>query len=66
MVNWDLFFNTVRELNISGPITLHVEYPLFDKSEESHSLARKQEIIVSKLKKDMDFLNGFLTKYELT
>jgi len=66
MVNWDLFFNTVRELNISGPITLHVEYPLYDKSEESHSLARKQEIIVSKLKKDMDFLNGFLTKYELT
>ena len=66
MVNWDLFFNTVRELKISGPITLHVEYPLYDKSEESHSLARKQEIIVSKLKKDMDFLNGFLTKYELT
>ncbi len=65
MVNWDLYFKTVKELNISGPITLHVEYPLFEKSEESYSLARKQEIIVSKLKKDMDFLNGSLAKYEL-
>jgi L-ribulose-5-phosphate 3-epimerase len=65
MVNWDLYFKTVRELNISGPITLHVEYPLFDKSEEGYSLTRKQEIIVSKLRKDMEFLNGFLKKYEL-
>jgi len=66
MVDWDLFFKTLRELNVSGPMTLHVEYPLLDKSEEGHSLSRKQEIIVSKLKKDMDFLNGFLEKYELT
>ena len=65
-VNWDLYFKTLKELNISGPITLHVEYPLFEKSEESNSLARKQEIIVSKLKKDMDFLNSSLAKYELT
>jgi len=65
-VNWDIYFKTLKELNISGPITLHVEYPLFEKSEESHSLSRKQEIIVSKLKKDMDFLNGSLAKYELT
>jgi L-ribulose-5-phosphate 3-epimerase len=66
IVNWDLYFKTLKELNISGPITLHVEYPLFEKSEESNSLARKQEIIVSKLKKDMDFLNSSLAKYELT
>jgi sugar phosphate isomerase/epimerase len=65
MVNWDLYFRTVKELNISAPMTLHVEYPLLDQSEENHSLTRKQEIIVSKLKKDMDFLNGFLAKYEL-
>jgi sugar phosphate isomerase/epimerase len=66
MVNWDLFFRTVKELNITGPLTLHVEYPLFDSSQENISLERKQEIIVSKLKKDMDFLNGYLAKYDLT
>lgn len=65
MVNWDLYFRTIKELNISAPMTLHVEYPLFSQAEESHSLARKQEIIVSKLKKDMDFLNGYLSKYDL-
>lgn len=65
MVNWDLFFTTVRELNIAGPITLHVEYPLLEKGEENLALSRQQEIIVLKLKKDMDFLNGYLNKYQL-
>jgi L-ribulose-5-phosphate 3-epimerase len=65
MVNWDFFFKTVKELNISGPLTLHVEYPLLEKGEETLSLIRQQEIIIRKLKKDMDFINSYLTKYEL-
>ncbi|MCX6334638.1 MAG: TIM barrel protein [Bacteroidia bacterium] len=65
MVNWDLFFKTVKELNISGPLTLHVEYPLLEKGEDKLPLLQQQEIIVRKLKKDIDFLNGYLTKYEL-
>jgi L-ribulose-5-phosphate 3-epimerase len=65
MVNWDLFFRTVKELNISGPITLHIEYPLFEKDEEKLPLLQQQEIIIKKLKKDVDFLNGFLLKYQL-
>lgn len=66
MVNWDLFFRTVKELNISGPMTLHVEYPLLDSGEEKLPLSRQQEIIVKKLKKDTDFLYGFVNKYQLT
>jgi len=65
MVNWDLFFKTCKELNVSGPMTLHVEYPLFEEGEADLPLTRKKEIIVSKLKKDMDVLNGYLVKYEL-
>jgi len=65
MVNWDLFFKTVKELNISGPMTLHIEYPLLEKSEAQLSLIQQQEIIVRKIKKDVDFLNGYLKKYEL-
>jgi L-ribulose-5-phosphate 3-epimerase len=65
MVNWDLFFKTIKELNISGPLTLHLEYQLLTKDEEKLSLSQQQEIIVGKLKKDVDYLNGFLTKYEL-
>lgn len=66
MVNWDLFFRTVRELNISGPMTLHVEYPLFEKGEEKLALVQQQEIIVRKIKKDVDFLNGILLKHQLS
>ncbi|HOS72995.1 MAG TPA: TIM barrel protein [Bacteroidales bacterium] len=65
MVNWDLFFGTLRDFNVSAPVTLHVEYPWFSKAEEGYSLIRKQDIIVKKLKKDMDFLNGYLSKYNL-
>jgi L-ribulose-5-phosphate 3-epimerase len=65
MVNWDLFFKTVKELNITGPLSLHIEYPLLEKGEEKLSLIQQQEIIVRKLKKDMDFLNTFLIKYQM-
>jgi len=65
MVDWDLFFSTIKELKIAGPVTLHVEYPLLDAGEEKLPLIRQQEIIVGKLKKDMDFLNDLLNKYQL-
>lgn len=66
MVNWDLFFRTVKELNISSPVTLHVEYPLLEKGEEKLTLSQQQEIIVRKLKKDTDYLKNYLEKYQLT
>jgi L-ribulose-5-phosphate 3-epimerase len=65
MVDWDHYFATVKALNISGPITLHVEYPLLEAGEESLSLIKKKEIIVRKLKKDNDFLNSYLLRYGL-
>ena len=65
IINWDLFFKTVIELNIKGPITLHIEYPLLEKNEETLTLPQKQEIIVRKIKKDMDFLNSYLKKYQM-
>jgi L-ribulose-5-phosphate 3-epimerase len=65
IVDWALFFRTVKELDIAGPVTLHVEYPLLEKGEETLSLIEQKEIIVKKLKKDMDFLNGYMNKYKL-
>jgi L-ribulose-5-phosphate 3-epimerase len=65
MVDWDLFFKTVKELNIVAPLTLHIEYPLLEKGEEKLSLIQQQEIIVRKLKKDIDYLNTYLKKYQL-
>jgi sugar phosphate isomerase/epimerase len=65
MVNWDVFFRMVKELNIVGPLTLHVEYPLLENGEEKLSLSQQQEIIVRKFKKDADFINSYLNKYKL-
>jgi L-ribulose-5-phosphate 3-epimerase len=65
IVDWDLYFRTVKELNIKAPVTLHVEYPLLAEGEENFSLSKQQEIIVQKLKKDSDFLSTYLAKYQL-
>jgi sugar phosphate isomerase/epimerase len=65
MIDWDLYFKMVKELNIIAPITLHIEYPLLEQGEEKLSLIQQQEIIVRKLKKDTDFISGYLRKYQL-
>jgi L-ribulose-5-phosphate 3-epimerase len=65
MVDWDLFFKTVKDLKISVPYTLHVEYPLLGKEDETLPFSKKKEIIVRKLKKDNDFLKSYLLRYGL-
>ena len=65
IVDFDLYFKTLKELNIVVPITLHVEYPLLSEKEENLSLLQKQEIIVSKVKKDTDFIRTKLNQFQL-
>jgi L-ribulose-5-phosphate 3-epimerase len=65
MVDWDFFFRTIKELKISVPVTLHVEYPLFEKGEENLTMLKQKEIIVRKLKKDNDFLASYLMRLGL-
>jgi sugar phosphate isomerase/epimerase len=66
MIDWDMYFKLVKELNIIAPITLHIEYPLLENDEEKLPLLRQQEIITRKLKQDADFINSYLKKYNLT
>ncbi len=65
IVDFDSYFKTLKELNIVAPITLHIEYPFLNKEEEEFSLIKKQKIIVSKLKHDVDFIRGRLEKFQL-
>jgi sugar phosphate isomerase/epimerase len=65
IVDFNLFFKTIKELNIVVPITLHAEYPLLGTEEEKLPLLEKQRLIVSKLKKDVEFIHSNLVKYEL-
>jgi len=66
MIDWDMYFQLVKELNIMAPVTIHIEYPLLENGEENLSLLRKQEIIAGKIKQDVDFINSYLKKYNLT
>ncbi len=65
VVDWDVYFKGLKELGIAAPITLHVEYPLLGEGEEKLSLTKQKEIIVTKLKKDTDFIKSYLRKYQL-
>ena len=66
MVDWEILFIRVKEFNMPGPITLHVEYTLLEKGEDKLTLIQQQDLIVRRLKKDMDFINGYLMKYQLS
>lgn len=65
IVDFDPFFQTIKELNIVAPITLHIEYPFLSAEEENLSLLKKQKIIVSKLRNDADFIRLKLNQFQL-
>ncbi len=66
IVDFDLFFKTIKELGIQAPLSLHIEYPLLTKEEEGLPLLQKQRILVSKIKNDVDFIHRYQVKYQLT
>ena len=65
IVDFDLYFKTIKELNIIAPITLHIEYPLLSADEKNLTLLQKQKIIAEKIKKDVDFIRFYLNKYKI-
>jgi sugar phosphate isomerase/epimerase len=65
IVDFTAYFKLVKELGITAPLTLHVEYPLLSKTEESLSLLEKQKLIAARLKKDADWLRAQLAKHQL-
>lgn len=60
MVNFKAFFQKVKEYNIHVPITLHLEYELLSKAQEALPVKEKQQIVLGKLKKDVQTLKGML------
>lgn len=60
MVNFKAFFQKVKEFNIHVPITLHLEYELLSKVQEALPVKEKQQIVLGKLKKDVQTLKGML------
>lgn len=65
IVDLDGFFKNIKNMNITAPITLHIEYPLLEKYEENLSLMEKQKIIVGKIQNDVQFIKSKLHQYQL-
>jgi sugar phosphate isomerase/epimerase len=66
IVDFDTYFQLVKELGIHAPISLHAEYPLLSPMQEGLSLLEKQRIIAAKLRADFAYLRSQLATHHIT
>ncbi len=65
IVPFDAYFKTAKELNLGGPISLHLEYPPFERAPATLSAADRIAQMKALMKKDVDFLKAQLAKAKL-
>ncbi len=56
MVDLDGFFGYLKEFDFSAPISIHFEYPLFDKSDKSLTLEQKRKSALKNIRQDVTCL----------
>lgn len=66
MVDTDKFLQYLKEFNFSGPISLHLEYPMFDHSDRSLNFEQKRKSALKHIKRDTDYLKQKLSEFGLT
>ncbi len=64
VVPFDAYFRLVRELNISGPMSVHLEYAPFERTKISDDEKRAQ--FPALMRKDLAALRGFMTKHGIS
>jgi sugar phosphate isomerase/epimerase len=62
MVNYQDYFTLVKKNNITGPMSLHLEYPPFERYTVQMSDAEKKKLFITAMKKDVDALKSLRTK----
>jgi sugar phosphate isomerase/epimerase len=66
MVPWDRYFKLVKELKIGGPASVHCEWDLFTKEEQSLPEPERRKLAVQRMKRDGDFFAAQYAKHGLT
>lgn len=61
IVPFDAYFKLVRELNIGGPMSVHLEYPPFERTPDMSEVEKRAKFPVL-MKKDLTALKGFMAK----
>jgi hypothetical protein len=64
-VNFDAYFKLVHELNIGGPMSVHLEYPPFERTPQMTEAEKRLKFPVL-MKKDLTALKGFMAKQNIT
>ena len=64
IVSFDAYFKLVRELDIGGPMSVHLEYPPFERTPQM-SEAEKRAKFPGLMKKDLVALQSFMAKQKI-
>jgi L-ribulose-5-phosphate 3-epimerase len=65
MVNFDSYFKMVKKYNVPGPISIHLEYPPFERFTKELPAAEKYKLFLTAMKKDIDAVKTWREKYQL-
>jgi L-ribulose-5-phosphate 3-epimerase len=65
MVDYDEYFRIIRFYNVTGPMSLHFEYPPFENSKVILSDSDKRKLFLREAKKDIDKLRSLRSRYQL-
>lgn len=65
MVDFDQYWELVRELDIAGPISLHFEYPIVEDEDRIGRDEREQKTIAA-MKRDLQVLRSMLERHGLS
>ncbi len=57
VVDFQVFFDLVNELGIVGPITVHMEYPMFP--ENNMKMMQKKERAIALMRKDLESIKSY-------
>jgi len=60
MVDFKQYFKLVKSLNIVGPISMHFEYPVYDKANKNLSQKERRRQTIEIMKKDLQKLRSML------
>lgn len=66
MVNFDAFLKKYKELNLTGPFTLHLEYDLGGAERGNKTTTMSHGMIVQYLKQDSDWFRNRLKKHNIS
>lgn len=65
MVEFDRYFALVKQLGITGPMSVHFEYPPFERTKHGPDLEERRKLFTPLLRQDFQTLRAWLNKHRI-